>query len=181
LIELSPGISAVDCLIICFQPVACISQLLPHDNRNSSAGSRALPGNKLPPVCGIAGFEKCNNFKKKIMDLSIRIDSDSAVEDAALLQKFIAKQNLEGVQKLEMERAPHQPGEQGLGKLLGNVIINLTDGLNVFKEFLTQLNVFAVKYDRRIHLGDGVVIPTSKLTGEQIERIAIEAMKKGKE
>jgi hypothetical protein len=25
------------------------------------------------------------------------------------------------------------------------------------------------------------VIPTSKLTGEQIERIAIEAMKKGKE
>jgi hypothetical protein len=114
------------------------------------------------------------------MELSIRIESDSSVEDAALLQKFISKQNLEGVQKLEMERAPHQPGEQGLGKLLGNVMISLADGLNVFKEFLTQLNVFAVKYDRRIHVGD-VVIPTSKLTGEQIERIAIEAMKKGKE
>lgn len=114
------------------------------------------------------------------MDLSIRIESDASVEDAALLEKFIAKQNLEGIQKLEMERAPHQPGEQGLGKLLGNVLISLADGLNVFKELLTQLNVFAVKYDRRIHLGDGVVIPTSKLTGEQIERIATEAMKNRK-
>jgi len=111
------------------------------------------------------------------MELSIRVDSDSAVEDASLLQKFIAKQNLEGVEKLELERAPHQPGEQGLGKLLGNVLISIADQINVFKEFLTQLNVFAAKYDRRIHVGD-IVIPTSKLTAEQIENIAIAALKK---
>lgn len=114
------------------------------------------------------------------MELTIRVESDSSIEDAALLQKFIAKQNLEGVQRSELERAPHKPGEQGLGKFIGNLIVSLTDGINVVKEFLTQLNAFAMKYDRRIHLGDGIVIPTSKLTGEQIEHIAIEAAKKGK-
>ena len=38
------------------------------------------------------------------MELSISIDSASAVDDAALLQKFIAKQNLQGIEELELER-----------------------------------------------------------------------------
>jgi hypothetical protein len=114
------------------------------------------------------------------MDIKVTVESDSAVEDAALLQKFIAKQNLEGVEEVELERAPHKPGEQGLGQFLGNLAIKLTQGVEVLKVLLTQLNAFAVKYDRRIHIGD-IVIPTNKLTGEQIEHIALEAAKKGKE
>lgn len=113
------------------------------------------------------------------MQLNLRVESDSAVEDAAMLQKFIAKQNLEGLEELEMERAPHLPGQQGLGKLLGNLVAKFSDGVNIkdiVKEVLTQLNVFAVKYDRRIIAGD-IVIPTNKLTSEQIERIAFELVK----
>ncbi|MCW3089469.1 MAG: hypothetical protein JWP81_538 [Ferruginibacter sp.] len=112
------------------------------------------------------------------MELSLRVESKFAVDDAGLLKRFIAKQNLEGLHQIELERSIHQPGEQGLGKLLGTVLVNLSDSLNVFKEFLTQLNMFAMKYDRRIHLGPDIVIPTNKLTGEQIERIAIEATRK---
>ncbi|MEO6547942.1 MAG: hypothetical protein ABIN94_08070 [Ferruginibacter sp.] len=114
------------------------------------------------------------------MELSISIESNSAVDDASLLKQFIDKQNLEGVSNIELERSVHQPGEQGLGKFLGSLLINVSEGLNVFKEFLTQLNQFAIKYDRRIHLGQDIVIPTNKLTGEQIERIAIEATRKFK-
>lgn len=111
------------------------------------------------------------------MQLSIRVEGDSATDDAILLEKFIAKQNLEGVEQVALKRAEHQPGEQGLGKFLGDLLINLTDNLNVVKVVLTQLNLFAIKYDRRIHLPPDIVIPTNKLTGEQIERIAIERIK----
>ncbi|MEQ1675913.1 MAG: hypothetical protein ABL876_04410 [Chitinophagaceae bacterium] len=114
------------------------------------------------------------------MDFKVSVESDNAVDDAALLEQFIARQNLEGLENLELERAAHQPGEQGLGKLLGNIMISLSDSLNVVKEFLTQLNVFATKYDRRVKIGD-ITIPTNKLTGEQIERIALEAIKKEKD
>lgn len=113
------------------------------------------------------------------MELSVRVDSKKAVDDAALLKKFLAKQNLEGVQNLELERSIHQPGEQGLGQFLGTLLVNISDNLNVVKVFLTQLNIFANKYDGRIHFGE-FVIPTQKLTGEQIENIAIEAIKKMK-
>ena len=110
----------------------------------------------------------------------MRIEGDSAVEDAAMLQKFLAKQNLEGLEELELERAPHLPGQQGLGKFLGNLILKFTGGVDIIKEVLTQINAFAVKYDRRIVAGE-IVIPTNKLSGDQIERIAIELVKKGKE
>lgn len=114
------------------------------------------------------------------MKIKLRVEGGSSVEDAELLQKFIAKQNLEGVEQLDMERAPHQPGEQGLGKFLGNLVLTLTGGVDVIKVILTQLNEFAKKWDRTIRFGD-TVIPTNKLSGDQIERIAIEIAKKGKE
>lgn len=113
------------------------------------------------------------------MELSISIDSPSAMDDAALLQKFIAKQNLDGIAELELERSVHGPGQQGLGQFLGTLLINISDNLNVVKVLLTQLNIFANKYDRTLRMGN-MVIPTHKLTGEQIENIAIEAIKNGK-
>ncbi|MBE7171949.1 MAG: hypothetical protein INR73_15280 [Williamsia sp.] len=111
------------------------------------------------------------------MELNVSIKGDLSIEEVALLKNFIENQNLEGIEQLVMERATHHAGEQGLGKFLGSLMVTLTENLNVVKEFFTQVNIFAAKYDRRIQIGD-IVIPTNKLTGEQIERIALKALGK---
>ena len=113
------------------------------------------------------------------MDVDIRLEGDDAAKKAANLKEYIESKYLPGLETVHEQRAPVKPGEQGLGTLIGGLLVKLSGGDNVIKEFLTTLQKWADLLDQRIHLGNGVIIPGKKLSGDQIVEIIAIINKKG--
>lgn len=113
------------------------------------------------------------------MELNISFEGDDAVKDAASLKEYIDGKYVPGLDSVEQQRKPRQPGEQGLGALVGGLLLKLSGSENVIKEVVVTIQKFADMFDKRIHLGNGVIIPGGKLTGEQIVQIIASLKQQG--
>ena len=102
------------------------------------------------------------------MDLNIKVEGDDAINDAEQLKDFLETRNAAGLDTVEMARADHREGEQGLGRFIGSLILKLTGSDEVIKGVVSLLNKWAEQHDKRIFLPNGVIIPANTLTGEQI-------------
>jgi len=105
------------------------------------------------------------------MELNIAFEGEDAVKDAAALKEFIEGKYMPGLNSIELQREPHKPGEQGLGALIGGLLVKLSGGEDVVKEVLVTIQKFADMFDKRVHFGNGVIVPGGKLTGDQIVEI----------
>lgn len=117
------------------------------------------------------------------MDISITVDSENPVADGLELQKFLSERDINGVDEIEMARTPHEAGQQGLGKFLGDLLVKVVSAGNVVSETakaLTELikaiGDFTEKFRKKVKLGD-IEIPAGKLTAEQIQQLVLEYMK----
>ena len=102
------------------------------------------------------------------MDLNIKVEGDDAISDAEQLKDFLETRNAAGLDTVEMARAAHGEGEQGLGRFIGSLILKLTGSDEVIKGVVSLLNKWAEQHDKRIFLPNGVIIPPNTLTGEQL-------------
>ena len=102
------------------------------------------------------------------MDLNIKVEGDDAISDAEQLKDFLETRNAAGLDTVEMARAEHGEGEQGLGRFIGGLILKLTGSDEVIKGVVSLLNKWAEQHDKRIFLPNGVIIPSNTLTGEQL-------------
>lgn len=105
------------------------------------------------------------------MELTMRVEGADAVSDAESLKNFIENRGAEGLEEVSMKRSVHKEGEQGLGKLLGDLLLKFTGGDEIIKGVVSLLNKWTEQHDKRIHLPNGVVIPTNKLSATQIMEI----------
>lgn len=105
------------------------------------------------------------------MQLSIRVEGDDAVSDAKSLKDFLENRNAKGLDEVEMERTEHKEGEQGLGSLVGKLLLKLAGGDEIIKGVVSLLNKWAEQHDKRIFLPNGVIIPPKTLSSEQIVEI----------
>ena len=105
------------------------------------------------------------------MELTIRVDGDDAVANAESLKKFLESRGAAGLEEVEMNREVHKEGEQGLGKFIGDLLLKFTGSDEIFKGLVSLLNKWTEQHDRRIHLPNGVVIPSNKLSADQIVEI----------
>ena len=105
------------------------------------------------------------------MQLNVTVEGNDAIQDAEDLKNFLESRNAQGVEEIELARASHKPGEQGLGSFLGSLLLKLIGGDEVIKGVISLLNKFAEQRDKRIHLPGGIIIPANKLTPEQITEI----------
>ena len=102
------------------------------------------------------------------MEIKLNIEGENAVKDAEELKKFLENRNAAGLNEIELTRTVHKEGEQGFGKLLGGLILKLTGSDEVIKGAISLVNKFAEQRDKRIHLGNGIIIPPNTMTPEQI-------------
>jgi len=105
------------------------------------------------------------------MELNIRVDGDDAITDAADLKEFIENRGTPGLKEVEMGRTVHKEGEQGLGSLIGSLVLKLVASDETVKGVIALLNKWAEQHDKRIHLPNGVIIPPKTLTADQIMQL----------
>ena len=105
------------------------------------------------------------------MDLTVKVDGDDAVADAKSLKDFLENRGAKGLTGVEMIRAEHNEGEQGLGAIVGKLLLKVMGADEVVKGVIQLLNTWAQQHDKRIHLPNGVIIPPNILTPEQIMEI----------
>jgi hypothetical protein len=111
------------------------------------------------------------------MELTIKIEGTDNSHDAEDLKKFLENRPIAGLTEIGLSRSAHNEGEQGLGKFLGDLIVKATGAEEFFKGLFTVLNSYATQHDKRIHLGNGIVIPAVTLTNEQIYELVVKALK----
>ena len=102
------------------------------------------------------------------MELNIRVEGEDAVKDAEDLKDFLESRQAAGLDDVAMAREAHGAGEQGLGKLLGSLLVKFTGGDEIIKGVVSLLNKWAEQRDKRIHLPGGIVIPPNTLSAEQV-------------
>lgn len=105
------------------------------------------------------------------MELTIRVEGEDAASDAQSLKDFIENRSANGLEGVEMARSVHKEGEQGLGKFIGDLLLKFTGGDEIIKGIVSLLNKWTEQHDRRIHLPNGIVIPSNKLSADQIVQI----------
>lgn len=110
------------------------------------------------------------------MEIKLKVEGSDNLHDSEDLKKFLEKRPIPGLTAIELSRAEHGEGEQGLGKFLGDLIIKATGAEEFFKGLFTVLNSYAVQRDKRVHLGNGIVIPAETLTPEQIHDLVSKAI-----
>ena len=102
------------------------------------------------------------------MEIEIKVEGNDAVKDAEALKNFIEERQAPGLQEIQMTRAAHAEGEQGLGTFLGGLLLKLTGSDEIIKGIVSLINKFAEQHDKRIFLGNGIIIPPNTMTPQQI-------------
>jgi hypothetical protein len=110
------------------------------------------------------------------MELNITFDSDEAVQDAETMKEFLETRQVDGVSEVELARTEHKEGEQGLGQILGKLVLSISGGDDVIKELIITIQKYIEKYwdvkkdKATVKIGD-VSIPADKLSSEQIVQL----------
>jgi hypothetical protein len=117
------------------------------------------------------------------MDLKFTFETDNAAQKAIAFKSLIEEEQLEGIEKLEVEQTTGQPGDQGLGKFLGKLFASVADNSETIKNLIGVISRFLEMIDGRLVMEDGkgrkLVIPGGKkLTSKQKEKIALEFTKR---
>src|SRR5215467_810317 len=105
------------------------------------------------------------------MELSIRVEGDDAISDAADLKDFLDNRPTAGLDEVEMGRTVHKEGEQGLGSFIGSLVLKLIGSDETIKGVIALLNKWTEQHDKRIHLPNGVIIPPKTLSPDQIMQL----------
>lgn len=105
------------------------------------------------------------------MELLVTLEGDDTLENAEGLKNFLENRETKGLESVKMARSEHKEGEQGLGNFLGQLVLKLTGSSDVIKGIVEWLNTWTSQHDTRLHLPNGVVIPSKKLTSDQIVEI----------
>src|SRR6185295_10937289 len=105
------------------------------------------------------------------MELNIKVEGENPIEDAEDLKNFLENRQAAGLNEIEMARSKHGAGEQGLGDFIGGLILKMTGGDEVIKGIVSLINKFAEQRDKRIYLGNGIIIPPNTLSSEEILKI----------
>src|SRR5215217_4104843 len=106
------------------------------------------------------------------MELNITVDGETDEADIAALKKFLEQEGVHGLDEVGLQRAPLQPGDQGLGEVIG-VIMKFSGADGVLNTLIGALSEFAKQFDKRLKGPNGIVIDSKGMTAEQRTQIAL--------